>query len=832
MAKDIKPINLDEENETTDDEMSNDSLGAESTDEIINDTIEEATPSTEEVPVETIEEDTEGVLENVAVEEEKITDAQEVQNVMLTYFSKKTGKTIKKFFEVFLRATDEYPDLSMQDYKSFLETIEQNVPESDYPKYKELFAKVLVARKKRIQKYDQQKMLEAAKAETLKEIEDTYQQVDRSKYVLSGLTAIEKAYGNAKNQVEQENNVKNLNLISKSFESSIKSAKTKKQAKRKKIFIFSGVFAAVVLLAAILCIGAIPKINYKTVSTTKDLVYNKNGEYEQITVKSVLVEGISGLFLPFHYPMKTVDLRGVSDQKCKLVGIADGAFKGESSIEVVYIPYDITIIPEEAFANCKNLKEINYFEGTNDLSYITNIEANAFKGCTSLESIKITNRIVQIDRTAFTECSSDFSIHFAGDTATWTKKYIYPGVTVEFSVYHITAVDGNTTHAVLTVEPGEKFNLGGMHYKTGYTAKGYYYNNIKIAGTDGKSLSTFTYYRDITVTMVYTPNQYTIKMSDSSISNSVTYDSSFVLPTPSNTSSGVFIGWYYGSTQLTDADGKSLEPYNYAESITVTPKFQSSFVVSYKGSEVLVKFNSNGGTTVPNQKVTLNNPLTYPPIPTKAGYIFAGWYKDSSLSTAFNFTETLSSDLTLYAKWISPTKPYESIVSLNSTTGTTVAYTPSLKYYAFVPLVTQTIKVYSTGSGDVKGFIYNHYLAEMKRDDDSGTGNNFEMTYTVYANTLYYIGVQGYSSSGTCQLYLTGDKTTPTVTSQISSTSGFTKTVTYGSNYTLQVLSRPGLTFKGYYLEPTFNTKITDATGASLAPWTYTEDITVYAKYE
>lgn len=816
MAKDIKPINLDEENKTTDDEVTDDSLGEETT-------------LTDEINTDTLEEDSEGILETV-VEEEKVTDAQEVQNVMLTYFSEKTEKTIKKFFEVFLRATDEYPDLSMQDYKSFLETIEQNVPKSDYPKYKELFAKVLVARKKRIQAHDQKKMLEDAKVKTLKEIEDTYQQIDRSNYASFGLTKIEKAYIKAKNQVEQEKSTKNLNLISKNFESSIKSIKTKKQAKQKKIFMISGIVSVVVLLAIILCIGAIPRVSYKTVSTTYDLVKNQDGEYEQIAVKNVAVEGISGLFLPFHYPMKTVDLRYVSNEKRKLFWIEDGAFKGESSLETIYLPSDITIISKEAFANCQNLKEINYRDGTNYLSYIRTIEEDAFKGCTSLESITLSYRITSINRTAFSECSKDFSIHYIGDQTSWTNKHIYPGVSVDFSVYYI-SISGVGTWSI---EPGKHFNLGNMPTKKGYTAEGYYYNNIKIAAKNGKSLSPFTYNKDIEATMVYTPNQYTITMNSASISNnrkSVTYDSSFVLPKLSNTGTGVFIGWYYGNTQLTDADGNSINPYDYADSITVTPKFQSSFVVNYKGSEVLVKFNSNGGTSVPSQTVTLSNPLTYP-IPTRTGYVFAGWYKDSSLLTAFNFTEVLSSDITLYAKWIAPTKTYESVVSLNSPTGTTIAYSSSLTYYAFYSLVNQEIKVYSTGSGDVVGLIYNHYLAEMKRDDDSGTGNNFEMTYTVQANTLYYIGVKGYSSSGTCQLYLTGDKTTPTVTSQISGTASFNKTVTYGSNYTLQVISRPGLTFQGYYLEPTFNTKITDASGASLAPWTYTENITVYAKYE
>ena len=65
-----------------------------------------------------------------------------------------------------------------------------------------------------------------------------------------------------------------------------------------------------------------------------------------------------------------------------------------------------------------------------------------------------------------------------------------------------------------------------------------------------------------------------------------------------------------------------------------------------------VKFNSNGGTSVPEQVVPNGGKVTEPAAPTKAGSTFLGWYKDEALSQKFDFdNDTVSADITLFAKW-------------------------------------------------------------------------------------------------------------------------------------------------------------------------------------
>lgn len=65
-----------------------------------------------------------------------------------------------------------------------------------------------------------------------------------------------------------------------------------------------------------------------------------------------------------------------------------------------------------------------------------------------------------------------------------------------------------------------------------------------------------------------------------------------------------------------------------------------------------VTFNSNGGSEVEKQSVAEGGKVTKPTDPTYDGYIFDAWYSDSALTDAWDFaSDTVSSDITLYAKW-------------------------------------------------------------------------------------------------------------------------------------------------------------------------------------
>jgi len=65
-----------------------------------------------------------------------------------------------------------------------------------------------------------------------------------------------------------------------------------------------------------------------------------------------------------------------------------------------------------------------------------------------------------------------------------------------------------------------------------------------------------------------------------------------------------------------------------------------------------VTFNSQEGSTVASQTVEHGGLVTKPTDPTREGYAFGGWYKESGCENAWVFnTDTVTSDVTLYAKW-------------------------------------------------------------------------------------------------------------------------------------------------------------------------------------
>lgn len=66
----------------------------------------------------------------------------------------------------------------------------------------------------------------------------------------------------------------------------------------------------------------------------------------------------------------------------------------------------------------------------------------------------------------------------------------------------------------------------------------------------------------------------------------------------------------------------------------------------------LVSFNSMGGSVVQSQSVVSGELATEPAAPTKTGFTFGGWYSDLDLTVAWDFsTDTVNSDMMLYAKW-------------------------------------------------------------------------------------------------------------------------------------------------------------------------------------
>ena len=84
----------------------------------------------------------------------------------------------------------------------------------------------------------------------------------------------------------------------------------------------------------------------------------------------------------------------------------------------------------------------------------------------------------------------------------------------------------------------------------------------------------------------------------------------------------------------------------------ITFTYNSASMKFIRKINYTVTFASNGGSAVDSQTVVNGRTATKPDDPTRGQiYRFLGWYVDEALNTPYDFTNAVTKDITLYAKW-------------------------------------------------------------------------------------------------------------------------------------------------------------------------------------
>ena len=128
---------------------------------------------------------------------------------------------------------------------------------------------------------------------------------------------------------------------------------------------------------------------------------------------------------------------------------------------------------------------------------------------------------------------------------------------------------------------------------------------------------------------------------------------------PNYTSGGGVYMYKLGDAEATEVFGPGSGYANYCMASVVCDQFgnlyytnDSGHLFCVKSQAHRVKFDSQGGSSVGSQTPASGSTVTKPADPTREGYAFGGWYTDAACTKAYDFATAVTSDMTLYAKWV------------------------------------------------------------------------------------------------------------------------------------------------------------------------------------
>ena len=401
--------------------------------------------------------------------------------------------------------------------------------------------------------------------------------------------------------------------------------------------------------------------------------------------------------------------------------------------------------------------------------------------------------------------------------------------------------------------------------RTGYTFGGWY-KESSCTNKIGDAGATYTPSSNITLYAKWTANTYQVKYNGNGATSGSMSNSSHTYDVAKNLTKNAYSRAYTVTYN-----------YNYTGSSNTTATATATFngwATSASGSKVYNDQQSvtNLRTTSGTYEIFANWTLgtVTLPSPTRTGYTFGGWYKESSCTNKVGnggATYTPSSNTTLYAKWTinqytatfdanggstanpqTITKDYGSQLGTLPTTtragyqfngwytaksggtkiSTTTTLTSNVTYYAQWTIINYTVTYDanggSTASPQSVTRTYNQDLGTLATT--SRTGYTFDGWYTAKSGGTKATTTTKITSNVTLYAHWTIKQYTATFDANGgSAASPGTITKDYGSQLgTLPTTSRSGYSFDGWFTAASGGTQISSTT-------TLTSDVTYYAHW-
>ena len=349
-----------------------------------------------------------------------------------------------------------------------------------------------------------------------------------------------------------------------------------------------------------------------------------------------------------------------------VTAIHDGAFANCSQLTNISIPNSVTYIGFSAFEHCTSLKSITLpsslrsisealFFGCSQLTTIhipdsvSSIQSYAFYHCGNLETIRIPVSVTFMGVYAFDGCPNSMTVTYSGSKKQWDKitgTDELPNNPLVCNKLEATFNPDNgkpTVTKFIDNDKNSKFTeLVPEPTKENYTFAGWYNGDEKF---DFTTVPT----GDVTLTAKWTANDYYVSFvtehGDPPTSQNVKYNKTADDPGKLSEEGYTFDGWY--------ADENRTIEFDFTKPI----KSNTTVYAKWTAKDYEVSFITEHGKTPTSQNVKYNGTATDPGTLTEDGYTFIGWYTDDTYDTEFDFTQPITGNTMVYAKWTA--KNYE-----------------------------------------------------------------------------------------------------------------------------------------------------------------------------
>lgn len=303
--------------------------------------------------------------------------------------------------------------------------------------------------------------------------------------------------------------------------------------------------------------------------------------------------------------------------KGKPVTAINNAAFPNSAVTSVTIPDSITSIPDAAFYNCGNLETIHIPVS------VTFIGSYAFDDCPNLMTVTYPGSKKQWD--AITKGSSNDVLE---------NNLICAKLEATFTA------DGTTFAPPQTIDRGKKFTEPAAPSKENHTFAGWYNGDEKF----DFNADTTSAPNVLNLVAKWDINQYTVQfVSDYGSFADQTIEHGKPIGTAKPTIPPVegftFDGWY--------ADDAYKTEFDFSTPITSN----TTVYAKWTAKDYEVSFITEHGKTPTSQNVKYNGTANDPGKLSEDGYTFIGWYTDDTYDTEFDFTQPITGDTKVYAKW-------------------------------------------------------------------------------------------------------------------------------------------------------------------------------------